>query len=42
MVGLADLEKKKFLKLPGFELRPLGHPALGQSLYRLNYPGFFK
>jgi hypothetical protein len=25
--GLDDLEKRKFLTLPGLELRPLGHPA---------------
>jgi hypothetical protein len=37
--GLDDLEKRKFLTLPGFELRPLGRPALSQSLYRLSYPG---
>jgi hypothetical protein len=24
--------------LPGLELRPLGRPALSQSLYRLHYP----
>jgi hypothetical protein len=23
--GLDDMEKRKFLTLPGFELRPLGH-----------------
>jgi hypothetical protein len=34
--GLDDLEKKKFLTLPGLEL-----PALSQSLYRLSYPGSF-
>jgi hypothetical protein len=37
--GLDDLEKRKFLTLPGLELRPLGHPARGQSLYRLRHPG---
>jgi hypothetical protein len=26
--GLDDLEKRKFLTLPGFELEPLGHQAL--------------
>jgi hypothetical protein len=26
-VGLGDLEKIKFLTLPGLELRPLGRPA---------------
>jgi hypothetical protein len=33
--GLDDVEKKKFLALPGLDLRPLGHPARSQSLYRL-------
>jgi hypothetical protein len=37
--GLDDLEKTKFLTLPGLELRPLGRPARSQSLYRLRYPG---
>jgi hypothetical protein len=37
--GLDDVEKRKFLTLPGFELRTLGHPARNQSLYRLRYPG---
>jgi hypothetical protein len=36
--GLEDTEKIKFLTLPGLELRPLGHPAHSQSLYRLRYP----
>jgi hypothetical protein len=36
--GLDDVEKKKFLNLPELELRPLGHPAGSQSLYRLRYP----
>jgi hypothetical protein len=26
--GLDDLEKRKFLTLPGLELRPLGRPAV--------------
>jgi hypothetical protein len=26
--GLNDMEKRKFLTLPGLELRPLGHSAL--------------
>jgi hypothetical protein len=34
--GLDDVEKRKFLTLPGLEL---GHPAHSQSLYRLRYPG---
>jgi hypothetical protein len=37
--GLDDVEKRKFLNLPGLELRPLGRPARSQSLYRLSYPG---
>jgi hypothetical protein len=40
--GLADVEKRKFLTLPGHELRLrplLGRPARSQSLYRLSYPG---
>jgi hypothetical protein len=37
--GLDDVEKSKFLTLPGLELRPLGRPARSQSLYRLRYPG---
>jgi hypothetical protein len=36
--GVDDVEKRKFLTLPGLELRPLGRPALSQSLYRLRYP----
>jgi hypothetical protein len=35
----ADLEKRKFLTLPGFEHRSLGRLAHRQSLYRLRYPG---
>jgi hypothetical protein len=43
-VGLDDVEKRKFLTLPGLELRPLGRPARSQSIYRLRYPkrGFVK
>ena len=37
-VGLDDVEKRKFLTIPGLELRPLGRPACSQSLYRLRYP----
>jgi hypothetical protein len=37
--GLDDVEKKKFLALPGLELWPLGRAARGQSLYQLRYPG---
>jgi hypothetical protein len=36
--GLDDVEKRKFLTLPGLELRLLGRPARSQSLYRLRYP----
>jgi hypothetical protein len=36
--GLDD-EKRKFLALPGLELRPLGRPARSRSVYRLRYPG---
>jgi hypothetical protein len=36
--SLDDVEKRKFLTLPGLELRPLDRPARSQSLYRLNYP----
>jgi hypothetical protein len=32
-VGLDDVEKRKFLALPGLEFRPLGRPARSQSLY---------
>jgi hypothetical protein len=38
--GLDDLEKRKFLTIPGLELWPLSRPARSQSLYRLSYPGF--
>jgi hypothetical protein len=37
--GLDDAENRKFLTLPGLELRPLGRAARSQSLYRLSYPG---
>jgi hypothetical protein len=37
--GLDDAEKRKFLILPGLELRLLGRPAHSQSLYGLRYPG---
>jgi hypothetical protein len=36
--GLDYVDKRKFLSLPGLELRPLGRPARSQSLYRLGYP----
>jgi hypothetical protein len=35
--GLYDVEKRKFLTLPGRELRPLGRRARSQLLYRLRY-----
>jgi hypothetical protein len=31
--GLDDLDKRKFLTLPGLEHRPLGRPACSQALY---------
>jgi hypothetical protein len=37
--GLDASEKRKFLTLPGLELRPLSRPARSESLYRLRYPG---
>jgi hypothetical protein len=40
--GLDDVEKRKFLTLPGLELRHLGRQARGLSLYRLSYPGSSK
>jgi hypothetical protein len=30
--GLDEVEKRKFLTLPGLELRPLGFPARSQSI----------
>jgi hypothetical protein len=33
--GLDTAKKRKFLTLPGLELRPLGRPARSQSLSRL-------
>jgi hypothetical protein len=39
--GLDNVEKTKFLTLPGLELRPLGHPARSQSLYWLRYPSSY-
>jgi hypothetical protein len=35
--GVDDMEKCKFLTLPGLELRPLSRQARSQSLYRLRY-----
>jgi hypothetical protein len=40
--GLDDMEKRKFLTLPGLELRLLGRPTRSQWLYRLSYPGSFR
>jgi hypothetical protein len=39
---LEDMERRKFLPLPGLELRTLGRPASGQSLYRLRYQNITK
>jgi hypothetical protein len=36
-----DVEKRKFLTVPGLELRFLGCAARSQSLYRLHYPGSY-
>jgi hypothetical protein len=36
--SLNDLEKRKFLTLPGLKLRPFGRPTRSQSLCRLRYP----
>jgi hypothetical protein len=37
--GIDYMEKRKVLPPPGLDLRPIGRPALTQSLYRLSYPG---
>jgi hypothetical protein len=37
--GVEDVEKEKFLTLPGLELRLLGRPARSYSLHWLSYPG---
>jgi hypothetical protein len=39
--GLDDVENRKFLTLPGLELRPFGRLAHSQSLYRLRHPGSY-
>jgi hypothetical protein len=39
--GLDDVEKRKFLIIPGLEPRPLGRLVRSQSLYRLRYPGSY-
>jgi hypothetical protein len=36
--SLDDVKKRRFLTLPGLELRPLGRAARSQSQYRLSYP----
>jgi hypothetical protein len=36
--GLDDVEKRKFLTVPGLALRSLRRPARSQVLYRLSYP----
>jgi hypothetical protein len=36
--GVDDMQERRFLTLPGLELRPLGRPTRSQSLYRLHYP----
>jgi hypothetical protein len=36
--SLDDVERRKFLTLPGLEVRPRGRPARNLSLYRLGYP----
>jgi hypothetical protein len=35
-----EVEKRKFLTVPGLEPQPLGRLPRSQSLYRLRYPGF--
>jgi hypothetical protein len=37
--GLDDMEKLKFLNLPGLELRPFGRGVRKLSLYLLDYQG---
>jgi hypothetical protein len=37
--GLDDVEKRKFLLVPGLEPQLLGRPARNLSLYRLRYQG---
>jgi hypothetical protein len=37
--GQDAVEKRKFLILPGLELRPFGRQSRSQSLCRLSYPG---
>jgi hypothetical protein len=35
--GFDDVDGRKMVHLPGLELRPLGRPARGQSLYRRGF-----
>jgi hypothetical protein len=37
--GLDGVEKRKFLTVPGLEIRPLSRPARSQSLYTDCAPG---
>jgi hypothetical protein len=37
--GMDEVEERKFLILPGSELRPICRPVRRQSLYRLHYLG---
>jgi hypothetical protein len=37
--GLDDVEKRKFLTLPGLDLRPLNRAARSQLIYRSRYSG---
>jgi hypothetical protein len=39
--SLEEVENRKFLTLPELELRTLGRPASGQSLYQLRVPGSY-
>jgi hypothetical protein len=39
--GLGDVENRKFLTLPGLELRSFCRLARSRSLYRLRYPGSY-
>jgi hypothetical protein len=39
--GLDNMEERKFLTLPGLDLRPLGLPARSQLLYRLLLTGLY-
>jgi hypothetical protein len=40
--GLDDVEKRRFLTVPGLELRPLGRPSRSRSLNRLRSAGSAK